>query len=581
MGRSAASKIGSILVAVLAVSALILFETADKGGKESVQTDQPPIAGVDHSITTPGETLSESLNPPAPVASNPRAGPGPVAVLSDRIAEEKNPRDDLDSVRFFGRTLSGSGAPLGNVTVEIGDSNLAGDGAVLTVQTDEAGLFQVELPAQRHWFYVRESEAWREASFATSDFENEVILLLHPRGRQQLTLAGTVRDPDGVGLAGVRVSRPSPAEKAWGETDEDGHYQLMFRVTPNDDPYHVFFWYRSLNEATGVSTSVLEHVEIFQSEHDTEGIYRRDVVLDPTANQLQRAPVSVQVLDLRGRPVRARVNVAPTGSGGNSGGHTDLNGIFQGEVQAENHYDIEVAAQPSPDQPASNLRPKTVPEVFVGAEGVSLTVHLEDAQHGTIHARVLTADRHILADFPMELVYENFASIATVRTDSAGTFFIEDVPEGHLRFRSYSRVQLEMFGIHMQPGEVKQLTLFADVGDAAISGHLLGPDSRPLPAKTVSLTWTYPEGTEHMMPGTLRFRRSVGVEEGFAGSLSIRTTTTDEDGWFAFYGIANVPHTLRLRDSPNSWSSNDWRQTVEPGNQPVRLIVRPEDAGDQ
>ncbi|MDJ0657142.1 MAG: hypothetical protein QNJ40_23485 [Xanthomonadales bacterium] len=564
MSRQGVSRLAFTLL-MLAVATMVLFQVAPGDYKDEIPES--------------GDELAQSTEPESPTFANDAArdagtgkqtlGPSRIPHNS-RLPDPELPEADPDSelVTYYGKTQSSVGDAVGNIRVELGTSDTCGQRPWMSVTSDEAGLFQLQLPADRYWFYVEKSDHWHQSCTTASDPQAEVVLVLQPRGGLFRAL-GTVSHLDGKPLAGVRVARGHP-DPTSTQTDESGRYDLAFRVPPDEEPHYLSFFYAFTDETTG--EAVRSHKGVLISRDDyVDGVVTRDVTMGDKERRELKVPVTIRVTDSDDQGVAARLNIDATDGYIGIGAETGEDGVFQSELAARKTYMIHVSPGSTNSDFRPGLKPRTLQEVYVNEDGLALTIELEALQTGTIEGQINTAAGAPLADFAMDIMQvETFDVVGQIRSDSAGWFVAENLPEGLVEFSSPGTPYHLVYGVVVIPAEVSRVTLLVDSGLSEITGRVIDASNGPVGGQRIRLDWSFPDDLALVRNSRGRIVLPESPPPpGFGANYSMRDTVTDAEGWFAFYGLADVPHRLRLLKG--YLGDVIHQQVVDPSEEPILI----------
>ncbi len=203
-----------------------------------------------------------------------------------------------------------------------------------TTQLDEQGRFLIEgLSGPVKLGFRREVPyTYRDVGVVALDRDDHVFRL--PAMHSTSTLRGTVRDPDGVPLADVRVAPlvPTSAQER-AVTATDGRYELRVRMS-NDSTFPIF---ARKNGYVSSSISTMENAA------DAEGIIRLDFVLYPDA---WTGVAAGYVRDPQGRPISGAecyLRLGGLRSAGSahtdSRGYYEIQGVLPGQLQLRVRHD--------------------------------------------------------------------------------------------------------------------------------------------------------------------------------------------------------------------------------------------------
>jgi len=126
------------------------------------------------------------------------------------------------------------------------------------------------------------------------------------------------------------------------------------------------------------------------------------------------------------------------------------------------------------------------------------------------------------------LIYTNDTGNWTGRviSDAAGTFNIQDFPQGRFHIRSRHQQNLRISGLQFDPGAAEPLWLVIDLGPHSVSGLVHDESGRAFDSTELSLYWE---------------QQNNGVKFN-----STRTQIADADGGFEFTGIGPGPHEITI-----------------------------------
>lgn len=343
---------------------------------------------------------------------------------------------------------------------------------------------------------------------ASSGSDSADLVVMQER---QVWVHGTVGNPDGEPLAGVRVLPLDQLEKQIN-TDTSGGYGFNLKVKGRNPTSTVQF-YRDDYRFERVTLSP-----------DRFGPIENSVLLDVTMEPVEaHATVSGQITDRTGAPVAGEtVALYSDGSARSYQGASDAQGRFLIEnLEAADRYRVSVRPERGyKDYSAGgvSLRP---------GDRVDLDIVLEPLDEGVLAGQFLDATGQPVPRYALVLrSTDAHSNTIRVVSDDQGYFAVDGVPLGPFLMQTSAAPWFTSFGSLTEASVETRINVVLDLGSYGVQGQVVDSGGSPVPLAPVRLSWSYKGG---------------GVS-----SRALRTTATDRSGRFRFTRIGTGPHSLRV-----------------------------------
>lgn len=335
------------------------------------------------------------------------------------------------------------------------------------------------------------------------DFANFV---LNEKG--EVAVYGTVTDVEGMPLAAVTVTQAHRSGRR-ASTDQDGQYRIRLALGGQDEIHALRFELEYYAGKTkDLSNSRIRGRDELRLDARLESLESLAAVEGRVSNQAGAA-VSGETVFLVGEEHYQSV--------------TDQAGQFSIRgVDADTTYQLWI----SPRGPYEKYNEK----VRVGAEGRQLEVILESAsvESASVSGRMIDAGGKPVPGFDLWIRSSNGSAAKPLlaTSDAAGLFSASGVPLGRLTFTTLADPRLTINGPELSAAGAENVDLVVDSGGHEIRGRVLDSYGSPVAAPRLTLEWSHPGG---------------GLQ-----SLSLRRTTGDAYGYFAFTQVGPGPHSLSV-----------------------------------
>jgi hypothetical protein len=205
---------------------------------------------------------------------------------------------------------------------------------------------------------------------------------------------------------------------------------------------------------------------------DAQLMRRRDAVtLEGRLQARTGEPVTGERVALFSRSVASRYR-----------GVSDDSGYFRiADVEIAPDYELTV-------RPRGPFRDHVRRPVAVDLAGGFFDIVLEPLDAGRLTGHMVDAEGEPLAGLRLWL-HSSWAREKAVQvwSDDVGSFEAEAAPAGPLKFFTHSAPALRVDGIHLDPGEDREVLLVLDSGEQVLGGRILDERGEPLAGARVSL----------------------------------------------------------------------------------------------
>jgi len=406
-----------------------------------------------------------------------------------------------------GRCLDTAGNPLPEVQIELKPA-ATGDvlelwphgNSALTCRSDSQGFYRIsELPKGAYNLTALWSVTGERVRKLVTAPATGVDLVF--RAPFEVTITGTCTDSSGAPVqnAVVSVLGRSPVSV---KTDAGGAYRLVTKTLSWWGTIYLRAWKEGYRRAEKTVTLTGE-------EGDDQFVV--DFVLKPVEGN---CAIVGTLLNTQGEPVPGEVvflNSPSAKFNKSTRSGADGSFAFRGLDPARD-YTLAVF----PRSKYKDLRRRGI--VLEEGDTVTVELVLEFAEVGTIEGVAVNAKGEPLGGFAFRVrSAQSWSAQVKVVTAPDGTFVAEEVPAGEIMFDTRSSPHYSIRGLKLEPGETKQVRLVFGVGDIRVEGVVSGSDGNALPGVRVTLSWVHTEG---------------GLTSSF-----LRSTVTDNEGWYRLSGL--------------------------------------------
>ena len=180
--------------------------------------------------------------------------------------------------------------------------------------------------------------------------------------------------------------------------------------------------------------------------------------------------------------------------------------------------------------PSGPYRRLLIEDVSITKDQPHLYIKLEQLPSTTLLGTIVNAGRQPIPYFEMRVrSREKSGWVQTIRSNSIGEFFLDNVPAGKVEFSSMLGEMWSSRGHYLDPREIRPIALVADHGYHEVAGLVLDNYNEPVPGANILVSWK---------------RSSDEVS-----ASSYRRTITNPNGLFAVEGVGPGKHELIVSDS--------------------------------
>jgi protocatechuate 3,4-dioxygenase beta subunit len=424
--------------------------------------------------------------------------------------------DDKAGFLISGRVLSADGESLEGVSVVALPERLDDDAIKLSdnlrfwTVTDTLGAYSFRgLPAGEYMIRSSRQGSYQPARvYARTGIDYANLVMAR---NSEMLVEGRVLGGFGEPIEGVTVF-PTLLGQASVQTGVDGRFELPLLVKPGIKLLTLQFQMAGYKDQSS-------RVQLgSDSEPVTDEV---KVVMDMVQSWTS---LEGTVTDDEGQPLAGRrVELRPQSGRRAQTTETDSSGRYAfAFVDSPADYRLVVSGSSAFKDVERDIR--------VTNNGEEVDVVAEAYRFGTVVGRLVNQHGFPVSDF--ELVLKNVESLkpdAVVRTDSLGNFEVPAAPAGDLVISSVSTPSILVKGLHLEPGELIDISMVLDLGHHAIRGQVVDSLGNPVSASRVILNWSH---------------RDEQLD-----TYTTRRTATDSQGRFAFSNLGPGPHSLKV-DAP-------------------------------
>jgi len=442
-----------------------------------------------------------------------------------------------------GRCLDSKGNPLSGVQLEARPADEGGilnlwphSGSTLKTESDSEGFYEItSLPKGTYRVVASWSVTGEKVPRTVSAPASGVDFVF--KAPFEVKIVGICTDPEGVPVQGAVVSviGRSPVTT---RTDKSGEYSLVTKTLSWWGTLYLRAWkegYRRCEESLSLKGE------------EGGGSFRVDFVLRPIEGS---GEIQGILINEEGEPVAGEVVYlsSPTARI-NKSARSSQEGFFSFKgLEPAKDYTLAVF----PRKTYKDLRKRGI-EVLEG-ETVRVELVLEFAQLGSIEGIALDAEGRPLGGFLFRVrSTQSWSQDIKVVTAPDGTFAVEEVPAGEIMFDTRASPHYSIRGLRLRSGERKQVRLVFGVGDLRVEGVVRSSEGRPVAGVRVSLAWVRTEGE--------------------LTSSVLRTTVTDNRGWYRMTGLAPGKYVVTA-DVVGSPSHRSTRELNENARWDITLPAR-------
>lgn len=355
---------------------------------------------------------------------------------------------------------------------------------------------------------------------------------LTPERQREVLIFGVVKSADGSALEAVQVTSGSPTVIT--NTGTDGHYDITVNIKTRVEKHVVNFKREGFRDQQMSFDSV-----------DLEGGFN-DIVLDVTMEPLtklttvtgrlkgpgDRAVVG-QVVYLQSRRLKSKY-VA----------HSDNNGLFTvNDVEPGRDYRLLVP-------PKTEYRDYRKDQLVIPESGLDLQIELEPLGSGGFSGWMVDTEGNQLSGYSLVVYHElSIQQSMLVKSDYAGFFSVDKIPEGPVRLETQSSPRFTITGIRASSKAQEPVDVVLDLGRYVIHGLVTDRRGKPVVSPNVVLSWHY--------------------RENAIQSVSSRSTSINANGNFEFAGIGAGQHTVKVK-APGYRAAEI---TIDVGMDPNNIVV--------
>ncbi|MGH8568874.1 MAG: carboxypeptidase regulatory-like domain-containing protein, partial [Gammaproteobacteria bacterium] len=411
----------------------------------------------------------------------PAAGASVTLLGQERDLDPGGPLGGRDSIA--GRVLDETGQPVGRMEVVARPRALADPGpdtaAERRVRTDEDGAYALDGLAEGEYVVTTAAESRGYAAATILSYTGNDAADLVVFQERQVWVHGTVGNPEGEPLAGVRVL-PLDQLKEQIYSDASGGYGFNLKVSGRNPTSTVQFYQEGYRTAR-MSVSPAPR---FGPVEDT-------VLLDVTMEPVDAATVGGQITDQRGAPVAGQtVALYSEGSARSYQGASNAQGRFLIEnVEPADRYRVSV-------RPSRGYKDYSAGGLALQPGGhAELGIALEPLDEGVLEGQLLDANGQPVPRYALVLRSTD-ASSNTIRvvSDDQGNFAVDGVPLGPFRMETSTSPWFTAFGSLTDASAETRVNVVLDLGGYAVEGRVVDSGGSPIPMAPVRLGWSYDGG---------------------------------------------------------------------------------------